>query len=1027
MKMQSKKMAAAVLPAVQQMGSAGNVGTDGGPGVLPGLIYHPEGDAIVVRNGTRWDNRPLYCNARTMLIMAGEMPGLSSELGTLRVGVRRGDERLQLDQFSERVARYRPGRMEWESRDPKLPGLTVTMTATTVARGDGCTVRIRSKGAKAGDELQWIIPDEKPVAVAGGFKLAKAVISLSANAPENLVVPLSDDVPQDFAMVGDPEPVPATRAFEDGLARVEKVGRQVVVETPDPYFNAGVGASCAAMYGLYIEPWFSHGGSHWRCCYPGWRIMDGATAYGWHDLVAAAVNYHGDRQVTHSPNTAAVADPNGAEQANQSRFYGVGKISTAVRYDMQTQFFDQYVREWRATGDAALEKRLLPMLELHLQWAKDCFDPDDDGLYESYINTWPTDSVWYNGGGSVEESAYVYYQRRAAAELCRRAGRSADAVKHDAEADKIHAALDRVLWLKENGQYAAYIEQGGLRRVHDDAWIYSQHLPIEAGLSAPMQAWQAMYYTDWAMEKYRFPYGGEMRQTSNWVPQEWSTRELYAGDNFAMALGYYLAGQGDDGWELLRGTMLESMYGDPDPKAGYRNFQNKCFSPNLVSPGGLSHPNSAIDFADITSMFCRSVVEGLFGYRPDYPNGVVTVAPGLPSAWDHASIKTPDYALAFKRDGAVDRYTVGLARSAKISFRLPVRAGKVNSVTVNGTKATWTIEPWAGCGMLMVDVPESAKAEIELGLSGRVPQAPALVVEKKVGEKKSIANAIDPQGSLGAEAKPGQHMAFASVTRGNVPYLQVYKVLVTDPEGDAIRAAKLLQAPPANAKWTHIPLDGVMNGDVCTIFKQKYLSPRPATVSCRIGYDGWSAWTFYPWNIPVPEIKLAKPGEAVTTPDGVPFGVIHAEWNIAFTSRWDNWPQSVTAPVNAAGEAVWLLVCGSSNPMQGRIANAVLRFTYADGYEEKLELVPPLNFWSLCGFGRTDYDLKRDAFALAKEPPAQVQLGENCRAMVYGWKLRPGVVLKDVVLETLSEEVVMGLMGVSVMNASRAQSRLSAL
>jgi len=113
---------------------------------------------------------------------------------------------------------------------------------------------------------------------------------------------------------------------------------------------------------------------------------------------------------------------------------------------------------------------------------------------------------------------------------------------------------------------------------------------------------------------------------------------------------------------------------------------------------------------------------------------------------------------------------------------------------------------------------------------------------------------------------------------------------------------------------------------------------------------------------------------------------------------------------------VWLLVCGSTNPMQGRIANAVLRFHYADGQEEKLELVPPMNFWSLCKFEKCDYDYKRDGFALPKEPPKQMQLGENCRAMVYGWKLRPGAELETVTLETLSQEVVIGLMGASLMN-----------
>jgi len=51
--------------------------------------------------------------------------------------------------------------------------------------------------------------------------------------------------------------------------------------------------------------------------------------------------------------------------------------------------------------------------------AKDCFDPDDDGLYESYINTLPTDSVWYNGGGSVEESSYAYSGHLAAMDMAR--------------------------------------------------------------------------------------------------------------------------------------------------------------------------------------------------------------------------------------------------------------------------------------------------------------------------------------------------------------------------------------------------------------------------------------------------------------------------------------------------------------------------------------------------------------------------------------------------------------------------------
>jgi hypothetical protein len=166
-----------------------------------------------------------------------------------------------------------------------------------------------------------------------------------------------------------------------------------------------------------------------------------------------------------------------------------------------------------------------------------------------------------------------------------------------------------------------------------------------------------------------------------------------------------------------------------------------------------------------------------------------------------------------------------------------------------------------------------------------------------------------------------------------------------------------------------------------------------------------------------PVITLATPGQPVTTPQGARFAAVGAEKNIAFTSLWENWPRQVSVPVDQAAGSVWLLVCGFTPPMQGRIANAELRFRYADDVEEKLELVPPLNFWSLCPFGRADYDYKRDGFALPKDPPPQVRLGDNCRAMVYGWKLRPGVALKSVALETLSPETIIGLMGVSLMSS----------
>jgi hypothetical protein len=223
----------------------------------------------------------------------------------------------------------------------------------------------------------------------------------------------------------------------------------------------------------------------------------------------------------------------------------------------------------------------------------------------------------------------------------------------------------------------------------------------------------------------------------------------------------------------------------------------------------------------------------------------------------------------------------------------------------------------------------------------------------------------------------------------------------------------------------------LLNADVRTIYQQKYLSPRPNTVSCRLGTDGYSPWTFWHWKSLVPVIKLDKVKDMLDdknrlmTPQGVPFKWNGESKNITFTSMWDNYPAKIEFPVNSKGNAVYFLVSGSTNVMQCQIANAVIRLNYADGQTDSLELVPPVNYWNLCAIAsyakesdkppRFDYTSEIDKFCLPAILPERVQLGENCRAMLLNLKLRKDVVLKSMTLETLSQEVVVGLMGITLM------------
>jgi hypothetical protein len=889
------------------------------------------------------------------------------------------------------------------------------MTVGSVDRAGSLRVADASAGAD---------PSKLAASSGGEQPILCGVIDLRAGEDEAAwVVRVA---PADAASA--PSDSPA-KAFADAAAYLQSVER-VQTETPDPRLDAAIAAVCHATDAACDRDptLFRHGCMSFYIHFLGWRVICGSTALGWHDRVKGNAAYYIASQVKED-NVRTQPEPDvgrrHVHEGDRSRFHGKGKIAKTVgMYNTQSQFFDQTLRDWRWTADPEMERILRPALDLQLEWARDCFDPDDDGLYESYINTLPTDSVWYNGGGSVEESAYVFYGHLAARDMARRAGDAEAAQRHQARADKIQKALREILWLKDRGHFGLYVEQGGHERVHPDTWVYSQFLPIDAGMTMPEEAIQSLYYTEWALERIRLPFGGVLCQPSNWVPSKWSVRDIFSGDVWALALAYQQTGLVDEGYDLLLGAMLETCY------AG-------------VMPGGFSHIGAGADFADCRDMFARVVVEGLFGYNPDYPNGIVRIRPALPSAWPKASIKAPDYNLAFGQDGDTETYQLRLAKEAAVEFRLPVRAEKIVRVTLDGQPAAWKTEAGFGCTHVLVRTGKPIKtATVSIGLAGRVPHAAAVPVESNVGDAVRLAA---PHGQAGAwrdfhgiiedaraergaisgqiARKPGHHLVIADVKVGDLPQRQVFKIRVLDPKAEVDLAARTPREAPKDARWECLDLSAVVNGDVRTIYKQKYLSPRPKTCSVRIGDDGWSAWCFPYWGNNPPAIdlgnlpKLAGPDGRIRTPQNAPFAKFAEDKNIAFTSLWDNWPRSVTVPVGRSADTAWMLVAGSTFPMHLRMPNAVIRFAYADGQVETLDLVPPVNFWCLSSWGGVDYDYRTDAFALPKEPPSQVQLGKECRAMVLSWKLRPGVKLEKITLETLSQEVVIGLMGVSLMDA----------
>jgi len=1033
--------------------------------------------------------------------------------GTFMLAVERDGKGKWLQQCDRITSAYRPGRMLWEVADSSFPGLKIVMEILPMANTTGMAVSVRAEGAEDEDRLIWafggaqwrpgqdlawrfdvtrnagllkwgFIPREcknNKIETTGDanfvnlsdsttenstlFKVAAncnsktEVIIVDASVWNDPVVfknSQSDAFPilagtilpaknktiywafeafnkginPDMSKVSNPE-----AAFAEGAKRTDSYENRLKIKTPDPFLNAAARASVAAIDGTWYPPVFVHGAMAWSVRFPGWRTIFGGIMYGWHDRVLDEARFYADAQVTESDKKAAKADPKTlmTEQHSDSRFYGVGHINKdQAFYDMQTQFFDQIVEEYRWTGNPELVRFFRKALELHLIWIRDCFDPDGDGVYESYINVWPTDSQWYNGGGTAEETSYAYRGHLAARDMARNAGDTEAEKYHNQMLEKIKKGFFKKLWISNKGHSGSYREQGGHERLHENPWLYSIFLPVDAGLTSPLQSIESVYYSEWALENDTMPSGGRKVWTSNWVPHIWSIRELWPGDNYHLALSYYKAGLPEDAWDILRGSFMHSAF-------------------DSGIPGNLGDIHAGIDFGDCIHPFSRTLVSGLFGYNPDYPNKKVRISPQFPASWNRASIELPDVKIAFTRKGNKSEYSIELARTANLELLLPVQCEEIKEVLVNGEKVSWDLLSGVGQSLLQINLTELTEAEVIIKTGKTLPYYGPVGIEGDVGESirlvtenAQILEFEDPQGVLENEriengvltanitSNKGYHTVITRSLAGKAPQWRVFRIKVNDPEGDALQEVRFVKEIPPKTSWESVDIQPLLNADVRTIYQQEYLSPRSNTVSCRLGTDGYSPWTFWHWKSPLPVIKTDKVAglldekNRLITPQGVPFIWNAGAKNIAFTSIWDNYPSKINFPVNRTGDAVYFLVCGSTNVMQCQIANAVLRMNYADGKTDSLELVPPVNYWNLSIISstasspeqdnRADYTSEMDRFCLPARLPERVQLGENCRAMLLNLRLRQGIELKSITLETLSQEVVVGLMGITIMN-----------
>jgi hypothetical protein len=216
-----------------------------------------------------------------------------------------------------------------------------------------------------------------------------------------------------------------------------------------------------------------------------------------------------------------------------------------------------------------------------------------------------------------------------------------------------------------------------------------------------------------------------------------------------------------------------------------------------------------------------------------------------------------------------------------------------------------------------------------------------------------------------------------------------------------------------------VDLGGLFNDRVADIFKHEYRSPRSPCCSLQIPLHGHGDWCYGGAHTPtIDDAALraaAGPEGRFVSPQGIPLATPGPgdTPNVIFTSRWDNFPKEVEVPLTGGARHIWLLVAGSTHPMQSQLDNGEIVVAYADGATERLALRNPTTWWPI----EADYDLAADGFCVPGPPPPRIDLGKG-RATILDLPLDPTRPLRSLTVRCLSNDVVVGLMSATLLRPS---------
>ena len=887
---------------------------------------------------------------------------------------------------------------------------TIASNTFTLRNSKTTLTGVASSGAKllVADATKWKSPaallasaaatNELPgiggqVALRAGQPVYLALEQLSRDGQEEPPVyrELSENHPAESATDAQPVSIfkssDLPKVFAEAAKCRDAFAERVVVVTPDAFINAAAPALCIAADAVWDDKQqsFMHGAVAWRTRLLGWRGQYAGDELGWHERTAAHfAGFAKQQNLNPVPETIPPADEQSNLARSEAALHSNGDLSKN-HYDMNLVAVDAFFRHLLWTGDLTYARQMWPVIERHFAWERRLFrrefGSDKLPLYEAYAAIWASDDLNYNGGGTAHASAYNYFANRMAARVAAALGKDPAVYQH--EADLILRGMNKYLWLADSGNFAESKDLLGLQLAHPNDGLWTFYHTMDSEVPTPEQAGQMSRWIDSHIA--HIPIRGAnvpgenlftLPETS-WMPYQWSLNNVVMAEAAHTSLGFWQANRPDTAFQLFKGELLDSM------------FLGLCpGNVGAMTSHDMARGEAQRDFADGIGVNSRALVEGLFGVRPDALAGELKIVPGFPNDWSFAKIHHPDFNFEFQRDGLKETYLVQPKFSKPMALNLQICARRTDpEITINGKSAQWaSVENLFGVPRIAIESPAAKQFEVIVNWKGEIPSP-------------KIAPDITPVAPQKIEAYDWNKK---------------------------ITAAEKFEA---------VNLTPYFNDKVTQIFRNEYRTPRSPFASLATPKQAIGGWCEPNAGFEVDDSGLrslaAQSGGKIILPDGIPLvtpGETGAN-NIIFTSQWDNYPHEASVPISGRSSHAFLLTAGSTAAMQSRFDNGEVVVAYSDGTTERLALNNPVNWWPI----DQDYFIDDYAFRRDEPIPPRVDLltgkirlldvasfkGKGGKipggaATVLDLPLNPNKELKSLTVRALANEVVIGLMSVTL-------------